>query len=34
MEKIIKVTKSFLPPIDEYIKQVQRAFDNQLLTNR
>lgn len=28
------VTKSFLPPIDEYIAQVKRAYDNQWLTNR
>ena len=35
MEKeIIPVTKSFLPPIEEYMAQVQRAYDNQWLTNR
>lgn len=28
------VTKSFLPPIQEYMAQVQRAYDNQWLTNR
>jgi len=31
---MITVTKSFLPPIEEYIHQVQRAYDNQWLTNR
>ena len=31
---MINVTKSFLPPIEEYNKQVQRAWDNQWLTNR
>ena len=31
---MITVTKTFLPPIDEYNKQVQRAWDNQWLTNR
>lgn len=30
----IPVTKSFLPPIKEYIEQVQRAYDNNWLTNR
>lgn len=30
----IPVTKSFLPPIDEYMAQVQRAYTNQWLTNR
>ena len=30
----ITVTKTFLPPIDDYTKQVQRAWDNQWLTNR
>jgi dTDP-4-amino-4,6-dideoxygalactose transaminase len=35
MEKeIIPVTKSFLPPIEEYMAQVKRAYDNQWLTNR
>jgi dTDP-4-amino-4,6-dideoxygalactose transaminase len=31
---MIPVTKSFLPPIEEYQKQVKRAFDNGWLTNR
>jgi len=31
---MIPVTKSFLPPIEEYQKQVQRAYDNGWLTNR
>lgn len=31
---MIPVTKSFLPPIDEYTAQVQRAYDNDWLTNR
>jgi dTDP-4-amino-4,6-dideoxygalactose transaminase len=31
---MIPVTKSFLPPIEEYMAQVQRAFNNQWLTNR
>jgi dTDP-4-amino-4,6-dideoxygalactose transaminase len=31
---MINVTKSFLPPIEEYNKQLQRAWDNQWLTNR
>jgi dTDP-4-amino-4,6-dideoxygalactose transaminase len=31
---MITVTKTFLPPIKEYNKQVQRAWDNQWLTNR
>ena len=31
---MIPVTKSFLPPINEYTAQVQRAYDNQWLTNR
>jgi dTDP-4-amino-4,6-dideoxygalactose transaminase len=31
---MIPVTKSFLPPIEEYTAQVQRAYDNQWLTNR
>ena len=31
---MINVTKTFLPPIDDYTKQVQRAWDNQWLTNR
>jgi dTDP-4-amino-4,6-dideoxygalactose transaminase len=32
--KMINVTKTFLPPIEEYNKQVQRAWDNEWLTNR
>jgi dTDP-4-amino-4,6-dideoxygalactose transaminase len=28
------VTKTFLPPLEEYQTQVKRAFDNQWLTNR
>jgi dTDP-4-amino-4,6-dideoxygalactose transaminase len=31
---MIPVTKSFLPPIEEYTAQVQRAFNNGWLTNR
>jgi dTDP-4-amino-4,6-dideoxygalactose transaminase len=31
---MIPVTKSFLPPIEEYIAHVQRAYDNGWLTNR
>jgi dTDP-4-amino-4,6-dideoxygalactose transaminase len=31
---MIPVTKSFLPPIKEYMSQVQRAYDNEWLTNR
>lgn len=31
---MIPVTKSFIPPIEEYTTQVKRAFDNQWLTNR
>lgn len=31
---MITVTKTFLPPIEEYNGQVQRAWDNQWLTNR
>lgn len=31
---MINVTKTFLPPIEEYHKQIQRAWDNQWLTNR
>jgi dTDP-4-amino-4,6-dideoxygalactose transaminase len=31
---MIPVTKSFLPPINDYILQVQRAYDNEWLTNR
>lgn len=31
---MIPVTKPFLPPISEYMTQVQRAYDNEWLTNR
>lgn len=31
---MIPVTKSFLPPIEEYTAQVQRAYNNAWLTNR
>lgn len=31
---MIPVTKSFIPPIEEYTAQVQRAFKNEWLTNR
>jgi dTDP-4-amino-4,6-dideoxygalactose transaminase len=31
---VIPVTKPFLPPIEEYTAQVQRAYDNGWLTNR
>ena len=31
---MIPVTKSFLPPIEEYTAQVQRAYNNGWLTNR
>ena len=31
---MINVTKTFLPPLKEYNKQVQRAWDNEWLTNR
>lgn len=31
---MINVTKTFLPPIEEYNKQLQRAWDKQWLTNR
>jgi dTDP-4-amino-4,6-dideoxygalactose transaminase len=31
---IIPVTKSFLPPVDEYSALVKRAWENQWLTNR
>jgi dTDP-4-amino-4,6-dideoxygalactose transaminase len=31
---MINVTKTFLPPISEYHKQLQRAWDNEWLTNR
>ncbi|UOK43777.1 MULTISPECIES: DegT/DnrJ/EryC1/StrS family aminotransferase [Flavobacterium] len=31
---MINVTQTFFPPIEEYQKQVQRAWDNKWLTNR
>jgi dTDP-4-amino-4,6-dideoxygalactose transaminase len=31
---MITITKTFLPPIEEYNQQVQRAWNNQWLTNR
>lgn len=31
---MINVTKAFLPPIEEYTKQIQRAWNNVWLTNR
>jgi dTDP-4-amino-4,6-dideoxygalactose transaminase len=31
---MIPVTKTFLPPIEEYLEQVQRAYNNGWLTNR
>lgn len=31
---MIPVTKSFLPPIEDYIAQIKRAYDNEWLTNR
>jgi dTDP-4-amino-4,6-dideoxygalactose transaminase len=31
---MIPVTKTFLPPIDEYMAHVQRAYNNHWLTNR
>jgi dTDP-4-amino-4,6-dideoxygalactose transaminase len=31
---MIPVTKSFIPPIEEYQAIAKRAFDNELLTNR
>ena len=30
----IPVTKAFLPPLEEYTAQVQRAYHNGWLTNR
>jgi dTDP-4-amino-4,6-dideoxygalactose transaminase len=32
--KTVPVTKPFLPPIEEYMAQVKRAYDNEWLTNR
>ena len=34
LSKSINVTKIFLPPIEEYASHVQRAWDNEWLTNR
>ena len=34
MEESIPVTKTFLPPIEEYMAHIQRAYDNSWLTNR
>jgi dTDP-4-amino-4,6-dideoxygalactose transaminase len=31
---MIPITKSFLPPIEEYMLHVERAYDNEWLTNR
>lgn len=31
---MINVTKTFLPPLTEYVAQVKRAYDNQWITNR
>ncbi len=31
---MIPVTKSFLPPIEEYMQFIQKVYDNQWLTNR
>jgi dTDP-4-amino-4,6-dideoxygalactose transaminase len=33
-KRMIPVTKSFLPPINEYVAQIQRAYNNEWLTNR
>lgn len=34
MSKMINVTKTFLPPLQEYTKQVERAWNNEWLSNR
>lgn len=34
LSKAINVTKTFFPPIEEYNNQIQRAWDNEWLTNR
>lgn len=34
MSEKINVTKSFFPPIEDYIRNVQRAYKNEWLTNR
>jgi len=31
---MIPVTKPYLPPIEQYMAQVQRAYNNEWLTNR
>lgn len=31
---MINVTKTFLPPINEYVAQLQRAYNNEWITNR
>ena len=31
---MIPVTKAFLPKMETYINEIQRAWDNQWLTNR
>ena len=31
---MINVTKTFLPPLEEYMHHVKRAFDNNWLSNR
>jgi dTDP-4-amino-4,6-dideoxygalactose transaminase len=33
-KSMIPVTQSFLPPLEEYMAQVKRAFENKWLTNR
>jgi dTDP-4-amino-4,6-dideoxygalactose transaminase len=34
MDNMINVTKTFLPPLEEYINQIRRIYDNNVLTNR
>ncbi len=34
LDSVINVTKTFLPPLEEYTRNVQRAWDNVWLTNR
>jgi dTDP-4-amino-4,6-dideoxygalactose transaminase len=34
MDKLIPVTKPFLPRLEDYMAQVQRAYNNEWLTNR
>ncbi|MFX8685118.1 DegT/DnrJ/EryC1/StrS family aminotransferase, partial [Acinetobacter baumannii] len=31
---MVPVTKTFLPPFEEYSSQIKRVFNNQWLTNR